>query len=212
MARKSKERGHVMPLRRLFFALAICGLATATLLGFASAQSDAAKQTHKRAASASSAANLPLIDLAGYNQILAKYRGKPVLVTFWATWCEPCRMEYPMIVDLAKQHAPQGLVVVGISLDDDSDMNIVRHFLNEYHPGFPNYRQKPGIDVDEFYHGINPQWTGGMPETIFYAKDGRIAGSFVGAQTREFFQQAIGVILATRSSKNLGNQQSPAGE
>ena len=98
-------------------------------------------------------ADLPLIDLAGYNQVLAKYRGKPLVVTFWATWCEPCRDEFPLLVQLQKQYAPQGLAIFGVSLDDDSDMNLVRRFIARNQPGFPNYRQKPGIDVDAFYRG-----------------------------------------------------------
>lgn len=136
-----------------------------------------------------------LVDLAGYNQVLAKFRGKPLLVTFWATWCEPCRDEYPMIVGLAKQYAPQGLAVFGVSLDDDADMNLVHHFLTLNRPGFPNYRQKPGIDVDNFYHGVNPDWQGAMPHTLFYRSDGRIAGYFVGEQPRAAFEKAILSIL-----------------
>jgi thiol-disulfide isomerase/thioredoxin len=151
-------------------------------------------------AAKSAVADPVLIDLAGYNQILAKYRGKPLLVNFWATWCEPCREEYPMIVDLAKQFASQGLVVVGVSMDDDSDMNLVRRFLVRNHPGFPNYRQKPGIDLDAFYPAVNPEWHGTMPETVFYAADGHIVGSFVGSRPREVFEQDIRAILATATT------------
>jgi thiol-disulfide isomerase/thioredoxin len=142
----------------------------------------------------------PLVDLPGYNQVLAKYRGKPLLVTFWATWCEPCRDEFPMVVDLAKQYALQGLAVFGVSMDDDADIHLVRRFLAKNQPGFPNYRQKPGIDVDSFYRGVNPEWSGTMPETVFYGRDGRIAGHFVGEQPRAAFEQGIRVILAASGS------------
>src|SRR2546422_6932882 len=71
---------------------------------------------------AQSASDPMVIDQQGYRDILARYRGKPLLVNFWATWCEPCREEYPMINDLARQYAPQGLIVVGISLDDDGEI------------------------------------------------------------------------------------------
>src|SRR5437879_12406798 len=53
-----------------------------------------------------------LIDTQGYEKLVEQYRGEPLLVTFWATWCEPCRHEYPMLNELAKQYAPQGLKVV----------------------------------------------------------------------------------------------------
>jgi thiol-disulfide isomerase/thioredoxin len=201
-----------MQLRRI--SLLFCfGLFSLTALlavsGSAPAQNSSAKSAPK---ASGAAANLPLIDLDGYNHALAKYHGKPLLVTFWATWCEPCRYEFPTLVELAKQYAPQGLAVFGVSLDDDADMNLVRHFLAQYPPSFPNYRQKPGIDVDAFYHGVNPQWTGTMPETIFYYRDGRIAGHFVGGQTRPLFEQAIHAILATRSSENSSSHSSSAGQ
>jgi thiol-disulfide isomerase/thioredoxin len=166
------------------------------------AQTPAAKPSSgsSTARKSTATADPPLIDLAGYNQVLAKYRGKPVLVTFWATWCEPCRDEFPMIVELTKQYAPQGLSVFGVSLDDDADIHLVRRFLAKNQPTFPNYRQKPGIDVDAFYHGVNPAWSGTMPETIFYSRDGRIAGHFVGEQPRDAFERGIRMILGSSGS------------
>ena len=70
-----------------------------------------------------------LIDVEAYQKLLAAYHGKPLLVTFWATWCEPCRDEYPMLNELAKQYAPQGLKVIGVSMDDDGDLILMRRFL-----------------------------------------------------------------------------------
>ena len=142
-------------------------------------------------------ASLPLIDAAGYQSVLAKYRGKPVMVNFWATWCEPCRYEFPLIVQLAHQYQPKGLVVLGVNLDDDADMRLVRDFLAKNQPPFPSVRQKPGIDVDAFYHAVNPAWTGTMPQTIFYDRDGKMAGYFFGGQSRENFETAIHGILAS---------------
>ena len=72
-----------------------------------------------------------IITLDGYRRLLAAHRGKPLLVSFWATWCEPCRDEYPLINELVKQYAPQGLTAIGVSLDDDAEMHLVRHFLAE---------------------------------------------------------------------------------
>jgi thiol-disulfide isomerase/thioredoxin len=169
------------------------------------AQDAPKKPAAKAASSARPTADLALIDLAGYNKQLATYKGKPLLVTFWATWCEPCRDEFPMLVSLTEEYAPKGLAVFGVSLDNNADMNLVRHFLAQYRPGFPNFRQDPQIDVDAFYHGVNPQWQGAMPETIFYNRDGRIALSFIAEQTRATYEQAIRTILGSSASgKNVG--------
>jgi thiol-disulfide isomerase/thioredoxin len=160
----------------------------------------AAQKSSSPAAKPALPADPKLIDLDGYNRILVRYKGKPLLVTFWATWCEPCRDEFPLLVELSKEYAPKGLSTFGVSLDNDADMHLVRHFLALHHPGFPNYRQKMGIDVDAFYHGVNPEWTGTMPETIFYGRDGRIIAHFIGEQSREVFEQAIRDVLASPAS------------
>ncbi|HEY4951657.1 MAG TPA: TlpA disulfide reductase family protein [Candidatus Acidoferrales bacterium] len=152
----------------------------------------------------------PLIDLAGYRQLLAKYKGKPLVVNFWATWCEPCRDEYPMIVELAKEFKPQGVSVIGVDMDDESDMNLVRRFIARTQPPFPNYRQKPGIDLDAFYEGVNPEWKGTMPQTIFYGRDGQILGFFLGTRPQPVFEQAFRAMLgpaATAGDTGHGGAQ-----
>ena len=175
----------------IFFGITLLLAAGLSLGNTARAQSNSSKTQ-----SGAKPADPPLVDLAGYNQIIAKYKGKPIVVNFWATWCEPCRAEYPMIVDLAQEFSPKGVVVIGVSLDDDSDMNLVRRFLARNHPGFPNYRQKPGIDVDSFYQGVSPAWHGTMPATFFYTRDGNIAGHFEGTRSKDVFESVFHALLA----------------
>jgi thiol-disulfide isomerase/thioredoxin len=152
-----------------------------------------------------------LIDLAGYKDMIEKYRGKGLLVTFWATWCQPCREEYPMIISLSKEYGPQGLAVVGVSLDEDADIGLVRQFLDKSQPGFPNYREKTGIDADAFYQGVNPDWRGSMPQTDFYGRDGHLARYFVGQKSKDAFVQAIRLILLTGESGSLPTPAMEAG-
>ena len=148
------------------------------------------------------APTLQLIDLSSYQQVLAKYRGKPTLVTFWATWCEPCRDEYPTIIKLAAQYAPEGLAVFGVNMDDDADLHLVGRFMALHHPGFANIRQKPGIDLDSFYQGVNPEWHGTMPETIFYGRDGHIALSFVGEKSRDDFERCHSSLILAEARRS----------
>ena len=137
----------------------------------------------------------PLIDLAGYQKILEHHKGQPLLVNFWATWCEPCRDEYPMLNELAKQYAPQGLKVVGISFDQDGDIVLMRRFLARYKPVFPNYRKTKG-EEDAFTNAVMPGWKGALPATVIYARDGRQVGNFVGARDHDTYDAAIRMILA----------------
>jgi thiol-disulfide isomerase/thioredoxin len=136
-----------------------------------------------------------LIDIQGYQKILQQLKGKPVLVNFWATWCEPCRDEYPMLNQLAKQYAPQGLRVVGVSMDQDGDLILMRRFLARYKPVFPNYRKKKG-EQEAFMQSILPEWTGTLPSTFFYDKDGRQIGHLTGAGTKETYEGWIRTLLS----------------
>jgi len=189
---------------RSAFSISLLGLVALASLGFARPPIAAPKSAP---AADGRAAELPLLDLGGYKDMIAKYRGKGLLVTFWATWCEPCRDEYPMIISLSKEYGPQGLAVVGVSLDEDADLGLVHQFLDKSQPGFPNYRQKPGIDADSFYQGVNPDWRGTMPQTDFYGRDGHLARYFVGQKGKDAFVQAIRLILLTGDT---GKLQTPA--
>ena len=186
----------------LIFALVLLFLFAAG--DSARTQNSAEKATTGGSQAAAKPADPVVIDLAGYQQIVAKYHGKPLVVNFWATWCEPCREEYPLIVELASEFKTQGISVVGINMDDDSDMNLVRRFIARTQPRFPNYRQKPGIDLDAFYHGVNPAWTGTMPQTIFYARDGHINLFFLGTRPRPVFEQAFHDLLTKSAAQNEG--------
>lgn len=136
-----------------------------------------------------------LIDSQDFQKLVQQYKGKPLLVTFWATWCEPCRDEYPMLNELAKQYAPQGLKVVGVSLDQDGDLILMRRFLARYKPIFPNYRKKKG-EEDAFVEAVMPGWNGSIPASFFYAKDGKQIGHLVGAGDREAYEAAIKMLLS----------------
>jgi thiol-disulfide isomerase/thioredoxin len=136
-----------------------------------------------------------LINLQGYQKVLQHYKGKPLLVTFWATWCEPCRDEYPMLNELAKEYAPKGLRVVGVDFDQDGDLILMRRFLARYKPIFPNYRKKKG-DEDAFSEAVMPGYNGALPASFFYARDGKLVGHVVGAGDHDTYEAAIRSVLA----------------
>jgi thiol-disulfide isomerase/thioredoxin len=137
-----------------------------------------------------------MIDAVGFQKILQQNHGKALLVNFWATWCEPCRDEYPMLNELAKQYAPKGLQVVGVSMDDDGDLILMRRFLSRYKPIFPNYRKTAGAEA-AFRQSVLPGWTGSMPVSVFYAKDGKQVAHFIGEKSREQYEEAIRALLTS---------------
>jgi len=141
------------------------------------------------------APSLALNDLAGRSHTLDDYRGNVVLVNFWATWCEPCRDEYPMLNDLAKEYGPKGLQVVGVNFNDDGDLILMRRFIARYKPVFPNYRKQHG-DESGFQSVVSPDWNGLLPASFFYDKDGRQVGHVFGASTRETYEAAIRQLLS----------------
>jgi thiol-disulfide isomerase/thioredoxin len=143
-----------------------------------------------------------VIDAQGYQKLVQQYRGKALLINFWATWCEPCRDEYPMLNELAKDYAPKGLRVLGVNSDQDGDLILMRRFIAHYKPAFPNYRKQPGKPEEEveFNQAVLPEWRGQLPATFLYDKDGRLAGHFFGAQTRETYEAAIRQLLSAGSS------------
>jgi thiol-disulfide isomerase/thioredoxin len=140
-----------------------------------------------------------VIDAQGYAKIVQQHRGKPLLMTFWATWCEPCRDEYPMLNELAKEYGPKGLQVVGVNFNDDGDLILMRRFIARYKPVFKNYRKQHG-DEPGFQSGVSPEWNGALPVSFFYDKDGRQVGHVFGASTREVYEAAIRQLLSVGSN------------
>ncbi|GAC1622198.1 MAG: hypothetical protein NVS9B13_14660 [Candidatus Acidiferrum sp.] len=172
-----EENGEKLNMRTVFAGLLILAMTT-----LAAPQAKAPKDPE-------------LIDTQGYQKLLEKYRGKPLLVTFWATWCEPCRDEFPMLNELAKEYAPKGLKVVGVDLDEDGDLILMRRFIARYKPVFPNYRKKKG-EESAFMQAVLPGWNGSIPASFLYARDGRQIGQMMGAWNRQSYEAAIRQVLA----------------
>jgi len=110
-----------------------------------------------------------LQDLAGQTVTLANYRGKVVLLNFWATWCEPCRQEIPALVQLQSNH--RHLQILGISLDDSAEP--VRTFKNEFKINYPVAIGDAALATK--YGGIL-----GLPVSFVIDCDGRVSSRRIG--------------------------------
>ena len=118
-----------------------------------------------------------LVDLAGQPATLAQFRGKPLVVNFWARWCGPCRTEIPEIVGQYPQAQTAGVQVVGIALDNKPDA--VRDFAKAYDMDYPVLLVKDGPDLLKQLN--NPQ--AGLPYTLVINRDGKIIGGKLGAMS-----------------------------
>jgi peroxiredoxin len=132
---------------------------------------------------------LRLPGLDGRPVTLDSYRGKVVLLHFWATFCVPCRDEMPALDDLWQQYGNDGLVVLGIAADRGS-IGVVRDFVTEFGLGFPVLHDKSG-SVRNRYEVT------GLPTTYLIGRDGRISGRATGTrdwnspQAREYIESLL---------------------
>jgi cytochrome c biogenesis protein CcmG, thiol:disulfide interchange protein DsbE len=131
--------------------------------------------------------NLPLID--GGQLRLSSYRGKVILLDFWATWCVPCREETPHFVDLQQKYGGEGLQIIGVSMDDSADP--VRTFYQQFHMNYPVVMGT--ADVGGAYGGVL-----GLPIAFLIDREGRIYAKHLGATDAAVFDKDITARLQTR--------------
>jgi peroxiredoxin len=118
---------------------------------------------------------------------LSDYRGKVVLLDFWATWCGPCKMEIPWFEEFQRKDRERGLVVLGVSMDDEG-WEVVKPFVAREKM---NYRVLIGNDqTAQLYGGIDA-----LPTTFLIDREGKIAAVHVGLADRREFENGIEQLL-----------------
>jgi thiol-disulfide isomerase/thioredoxin len=135
------------------------------------------------------------LDAKGLADAIGKQKGKVVLVNFWATWCVPCRQEFPDLVRLEKAYRSRGVAVIGVSTDLAKDLPAVEKFLAGARPDFPNYRKKSGGDDQDFIESVDGKWGGELPFSVLYARDGKKARVLSGMQSYADFEKAVSALL-----------------
>jgi thiol-disulfide isomerase/thioredoxin len=135
------------------------------------------------------------LDASTLAQRIAQEKGRVVLLNFWATWCEPCREEFPSLVRLQTALQAKGLTVLGVSTDLASQMPAVEKFLTEERPSFPNYLKKRGGDDQDFIDAVDRSWGGELPFTVLYGRDGKKAKVLSGKQSYTDFEREVSRLL-----------------
>ena len=124
-----------------------------------------------------------LKDVSGAVVSSEQFKGKVVVVDFWATWCPPCRAEIPGYVALQKKYAKDGLVIVGISLDQKGP-DVVRKFAEKFGINYPIVMGTP--EVQDSFGEMD-----GIPTTFIIDRSGKIRDRKVGSMPEEEFEAAL---------------------
>jgi len=134
------------------------------------------------------------IDASGFEQLLARHRGRVLLITFWATWCEPCQEEFPDLVRLDRTYRDRGLVLASISVDGPRSAEGIPAFLKFHRAGFAAYHQKPST-LGAVADSINPLWDGRIPASVLYDQQGKPVAWWEGTTSFEEFERRIQPLL-----------------
>ena len=143
---------------------------------------------------------LTLKDLSGTEQNLSSFKGRIVILNFWATYCIPCRKEMPDLAAIQNEYAAQGVQVIGASVDDPDDRLKVLKFIKETKVNFPIWMDATVTDMMKFGLGT------ALPGTVVIGKDGRIVKMISGVFNTAELKKQIEALLAA-SQKTVAKRR-----
>jgi peroxiredoxin len=144
------------------------------------------------------APDFALQSIDGKTVRLADFRGKAVLLNFWATYCAPCKIEMPWFVELQDRYAAEGLQVVGVAMDDASPDDIEK-FASELGVNYPILVGEE--TVGNAYGGVQF-----LPSTYYIGRDGKVVGKVFGLKTKNEIEENIKNTLAHPVTSSEVNQ------
>lgn len=129
------------------------------------------------------------ISLDDLLQEIQSRRGEVVIVNFWATWCLPCRVEFPELVRFGKEYEDRGVDVVFVSTDFESELPEAARFLREHEVPWVSY-VKEGVDF-EFIDSFHKQWSGALPATFIYDRQGNLRAFWEGITSYDELEDQV---------------------
>ena len=129
-----------------------------------------------------------LKDMNGASVNLADYKGKLVLVNFWATWCGPCKVEIPEFVDLYAQYKDRGFVILGVLTEDTPSRDELKAFTSENKMTYPIFQ--PSEEFESEFGTIYA-----LPTSFLIGRDGSVCGKQLGPISKESLEKSIKALL-----------------
>jgi peroxiredoxin len=172
---------------RLALAIATAALFGYTIVGCSTTPRSVSAASVKPDKERKTAPEFALKDADGKVVKLADYKGKVVLLDFWATWCSPCKVEIPWFMEMQRKNKDRGFEVLGVAMDDEG-WEIVKPFLAKMGV---NYRILAGTDaVAQAYGGVDA-----LPTTFLIDRTGKIAAVHIGLASKKDFEDGIEQLL-----------------
>lgn len=127
-------------------------------------------------------------DIDGKKVSLSKFKGKVIILDFWATWCVPCKAEIPGFIELKKKYGARGLEIIGLSVDDS--MSTAKKYAVEMKMNYPVLLAEGKEDILKAYDPIPS-----IPVSIIIDRQGKIVARHLGIATMDVFEKAITPLL-----------------
>jgi len=130
---------------------------------------------------ATGAPNVTMKDLQGRDVTLDQYKGKVVLVNFWATWCQPCRIEIPWMIEFQQKYGPRGFTVLGIAMDDEGK-KVVGPFVEKEQFDVDGQKMAMNYPIVLGSDDIADRFGGliGLPTSMLISRDGKKVKTIIG--------------------------------
>jgi thiol-disulfide isomerase/thioredoxin len=136
------------------------------------------------------------VDAGGLQALLKRDNAKPLLVNYWATWCDPCRDEFPDLVKIDADYRPKGLDFIAVTLDDLAEIKTgVPKFLRQMHARMPVYLLNLS-DPEPAIKMVDTNWSGALPATFLYNAKGEVVYKSLGRIKVEELRTAIDKVMS----------------
>jgi len=148
------------------------------------------------AAAQDAPANIKTVTPDELRTALAAHEGKVRVINVWATWCGPCRVEFPHLVKLYNTYKDKGVVVIAVSIDRPSDLDAVRAFVTEMKAEMPVFTSR-APELRDYVQAVDPEFAGGVPVTYILDRKGeRVVRPLLSKQKYETFVRFVEQALA----------------